>query len=325
MSNWIEDILDRCSTPEQSNSIENQLTDLLIENCYKKKADKSNNIGTLLASAFDLLVAAEYYGMVSHSGWLYCPNEKPRLYFHFTNCCPRDVTGNRFFFNPSNKPTSGKIGTATSRLLLLFIQKIFQRKDLNETVLKGTEPVDAVIVNNKTKQVLFAEIKASPLVTLPVSTETQHLTKEINGETVNTEHISIVNSTLYGTPIDIFLPVFVNDKWEESYYRLGQRENEKDIYWAYRGFINLLNNNKDFFEQYFLFWQEALRAYQPRSNESIFWLTNACGTPSPVPKGWQKRRVGSGYESVSDSKTSVGMDRTDYIKKGIYQVLKLGA
>jgi hypothetical protein len=324
MSNWINEILNKCSTLEQNNSLENQLIDLLIKKCYKKTGCNVD-LGILLASAFDLLVAAEYYGMVSHSGWLYCPNNAPRLFFHFTNCCPRDVINNEFFFNPSNKPTSGKIGTATSRLLLLLIQRIFQQKGFNETVLKGTEPVDAVIVNNETKQVLFAEIKASPLVILPISIETQRLTQEINGETVNAEHISTVNSNLYGTPIDIFLPAFVNGKWEESFYRLGQRENEKDNYWAYKGLINLLNNNDIFFDKYFAFWQEALQAYQPKSNENIFWLTNACGTPSPVPQGWQKRRVGSGYESVSDSKTSVGMDRTDDIKKGIYQVLKLGA
>jgi hypothetical protein len=324
MDNWIENILNRCSELEQNNSIERQLADLLIEKCFKS-ADDSGNIGVLLASAFDLLVSAEYYGMVSHSGWLYCPDEKPRLYFHFTNCCPRHVIDNKFFFSPSNKPSSGKIGTASSRLLLLFIQQLFKRKKFSEIVLKGTEPVDAVIVNYQTRQVLFAEIKASPLVTLSISIETQRLTKEINDEIVNSEHISVVNPTLYQAPIDIFLPVIVNGKWKDNYYRLGQRENEKDVYWAYRGLIDLLNGSEDFFNQYSKFWQEALRSYQPKSNENIFWLTNACGTPSPIPEGWQKRRVGSGYESVSDSKTSVGMDRTDDIKKGIYQVLKLGA
>ena len=284
MNNWIEDILNRCSKLEQSNSFENQLIDLLIEKCHKKIERSIDDIGLLLASAFDLLVSAEYYGMVSHSDWLYCPQNAPRLFFHYTNCCPRDVISNKFFFNPSNKPTSGKIGTATSRLLLLFIQKNFQRKNFNEIVLKGTEPVDAVIVNNETKQVLFAEIKASPLVTLPISMTTQRLTKDVNGEIVNAKHISTINSALYGTPIDIFLPILEDGEWKESYYCLGQRENEKDNYWAYKGLITLLRNNENFFNQYFDFWQEALKTYQPKSNENIFWLTNACGTPSPIPQ-----------------------------------------
>ena len=56
----------------------------------------------------------------------------------------------------------------------------------------------------------------------------------------------------------------------------------------------------------------------------MFWLTNGCGQPVPRPADWPARR-GTGYESVSDAKTSVGMDRTDDIKKAIYQVLKLGS
>ncbi len=54
-------------------------------------------------------------------------------------------------------------------------------------------------------------------------------------------------------------------------------------------------------------------------------MTNGCGQPSPRPSHWPKRKSGDGYEAISDAKTSVGMDRTDDIKKGIYQVLKLGA
>ncbi len=44
------------------------------------------------------------------------------------------------------------------------------------------------------------------------------------------------------------------------------------------------------------------------------------GKPSKLPKDWT-----GGVTCISDEKTSVGMDRTDDIKKGIYQVLKLGA
>src|SRR5690606_25346272 len=100
---------------------------------------------------------------------------------------------------------------------------------------------------------------------------------------------------------------------------------EKDFFWAFRGIISLIKGNDEFFRIYSAYWNASLKSYHPKLNKDIFWLTNACGTPSPIPTGWQKRRVGSGYESVSDSKTSVGMDRTDDIKKGIYQVLKLGS
>src|SRR6218665_14306 len=322
--NWVEDILAR-STAVEENSIEIQLADLLAEKCYSEKNISKGNLGNLFAGAFDLLISAEYYASIAHSGWCYCPDKEPRLFFHFTNCCPRHVLSDKFFFHPSNKPASGKIGMATSRLLLLFPKRIFKRKEFQEEILKGTEPADAIIVNRKSKQILFAEIKAAPLLTLAISTKTQKLTKEIEGEVVRAEHTTIINSNLYGTPVDLLLPTLENEKWKDQYFPIGQRKDEKDFYWAFNGLINLLNSRQDFFKQYFNYWRESLKAYHPRSNKNIFWLTNACGTPSPVPKGWQKRTAGSGYESVSDAKTSVGLDRTDDIKKSIYQVLKLGS
>ncbi len=53
----------------------------------------------------------------------------------------------------------------------------------------------------------------------------------------------------------------------------------------------------------------------------MYYLANASGSPPKIAKdrdGWPKK------ESISDSKTSAGMDRTDDIKKGIYQSLKIG-
>ena len=52
-----------------------------------------------------------------------------------------------------------------------------------------------------------------------------------------------------------------------------------------------------------------------------YYLTNACGAPPAEAKknyGWPQKEV------ISDGKTSAGMDRTDDIKKGIYQTLKIG-
>jgi hypothetical protein len=322
---WIDEILDKTSKIEVENATEVELVELLVEKCIFLQKTSNESVGTYFASAFDLLISAEYYGSLSHSGWLYCPDKEPRLFFHFTNCCPRHVIGDQFFFNPSNKPTSGKIGTATSRLLLLFLRGIFKYNCFKEEILKGTEPVDAIILNRDAKQILFAEIKASPLVTLSISTKTQKLTTEFEGEIVHSEHTTTINSNLYATPIDLFVPKFDNGKWTERYFPLGQRKDENDFYWGFIGLINLIKNDNNFFPQYFAYWNESLKSYHPKSNKDIFWLTNACGTPSPIPIGWQKRRVGSGYESISDSKTSVGMDRTDDIKKGIYQVLKLGS
>jgi hypothetical protein len=310
---------------KSENDFEKTLADLLVDNCYKNYKLFDVPLGILLASAFDLLVAAQYYSYIPHKGWQYCPTSEPRLFFSYTNCCPRDVINEKFFFHPSNKPESGKIGAATSSLLLYFYQAIFSHLGREEIILKGSEPIDAIFVNKKTRKILFAEIKASPLLTPPLSVNSEVLTEEDEGKIIPRDHCSVDNTNLYKRPIQIFIPKKINNVWKEQYFELGVKNDLNDSYWGYRNFINLLKENPEFFREYFNFWFSALQAYSPKATKSIFWLTNACGSPTPTPDNWPTRRRGQGLESISDSKTSVGMDRTDDIKKGIYQVLKLGA
>jgi hypothetical protein len=324
--NWIEDVIRQSEELHYEHPKERELSELLVEECYANRSLEGIGIGKLLAGGFDLLVGAQYYSAISHAGWLYCPMKEPRLFFHYTNCCPRDVLSNIFNFSPSNKPASGRIGTATSRLLLLYYQSIFNHLGHSEKFLKGTEPVDAIVVNRERKKVLFAEIKASPLLTLPISISSERLTEQAEGGPVDREHSSVDNTTLYGSEIEIFVPRKMKDgTWSERYFRIGRRKSADDRDWAFRGLIELIRQDSSFMREYLSFWNQSLLSYHPKSNNSIFWLTNACGSPIPAPPGWPTRRKGEGYESVSDTKTSVGMDRTDDIKKGIYQVLKLGS
>lgn len=322
---WIDNIVSKCPHIWESDTTVNQLVELLIQKCYASVGKLETNIGNLFASAFDLLVSAEYYSSLAHTGWLYCPDPEPRLFFHYTNCCPRHVLDNEFYFNPSNKPTSGKIGTATSKLLLLFYRGIFKHKGLEEEILRGSEPVDAIVLNRKSNKILFAEIKASPLLTLALSTKVEKLTNEVDGEIVDSPHLTMVNANLFSSSIDLVIPEFDGSNWLPRYFSLGIRKDAEDADWGFKGILNLISNDANFFPIYFAYWNASIKAYHPKTNKDIFWLTNGCGTPSPIPANWQKRRVGSGYESISDSKTSVGMDRTDDIKKGIYQVLKIGS
>lgn len=325
IDSWIEKTMTQCKPIEPENPVEEELAKLLVELSYSNKDLYPKSTGRILASAFDLLVAARYYGAVSHTGWFYCPAKEPRLFFHYTNCCPRDVIKNRFFHHQSNKPESGKIGTATARLLLLFYKAIFAHHKRKEKILKGTEPVDTVIVDEEKHRVLFAEIKASPLLTPSISSKSERLTTEKEGQVKEKEHAGLDNTALFSKNIEMFIPEKINGNWEERYFDIGARKDAKDNYWAYLGIIKLLKENKHFFSEYFAFWNEALNSYQPKSSQNIFWLTNACGTPAPTPQRWPARTNGGGVESISDSKTSVGMDRTDDLKKGIYQVLKLGS
>ncbi len=327
---WLNSFLEKASPVKERVQLEKILADELIKNVYnfdlssygeKQEVERRK----LLASAFDLLIAAEYYRGVSHSGWIYCPDKTPYLFYPYTNCCPRCVLKNVFVFHESNKLESGSIGSSTSRLLCIFLKSIFEYKKKEIEVLKSVEPVDVIIRDKKNKYVFLAEIKASPLVTPPLCATSQRLTEETAGTSVERGHSSSDNSHLYGSEIHLMIPAKKNDKWVTKYFNIGIRANLKDEDWAYRGMLELLKNDKNFFGEFYSFWKEAFSYCYPKKQQDIFWLTNACGAPYPIPSDWPGRRRGGGFETISDSKTSVGLDRTDDIKKGIYQVLKIGS
>jgi len=331
--NWIEELLkkSKANTKKEEknhdNPLESKLITRLISDCYNlHKEDSSISLGKLLASTFDLLISAEYYSYVGHKGWYYCPAPTPSLYYHFTNCCPRHALNNIFYFHPSSKPESGSIGKSTSRLLRAFLSVLLRTRGRNEKILKGTEPVDVVIINEDIHYVMFGEIKASPLLTVPLVMASDKLTDD-NGKEISEHDGNLTINTVFNQQIDLFVPNFRDGVWHENKYPFGKRSDLSDKFWGYRSMIELLESDGNFLKSYYTFWYDALSKYHPRLTNSVYWLTNGCGSPSPRPDWWPKSKGGdgSGFESISDSKTSVGMDRTDDIKKGIYQVLKLGS
>ncbi len=326
--NWIDTILANSRPIKSTSNVERDLINKLIDSSYTLAKKTNGEIGLFLAASFDLIVAVDYYSSLTHTKWLYCPgaypDNSPRLYYHFTNCCPSHVLQKEFVFSPANKPSSGKIGEATSRLLLYFYQRLFEKCGRKEIILKGCEPVDTVIVDATRKKVIFAEIKASPLLTLPLSVQSDKMHTIKNSETIQLAHQITNNTSLYDKTIQLLVPFKQNNIWNSKFFNLGSMKNIHDTDWAHKGLLSLLSDPQFLFD-YYSFWLEAIRIYPHKEQSPIFWLTNACGTPSPVPPNWSKRRIGSGYESISDSKTSVGMDRTDDIKKGIFQTLKLGS
>ncbi|MCP4372215.1 MAG: hypothetical protein GY797_29465 [Deltaproteobacteria bacterium] len=327
---WLEKILN-AAQPLISEDVEKTLIVSVLNAIFDSKEYDTKTRRNFIAAAFDLVVAAEYYRSVAHIGWIYCPDpiEHPLLIYPYTNACPRCILKGNFTYHTANKPKSGSIGAKTSRLLALFLQELFVRKGLSIEVLKGAEPVDVVFRDNSTSPttIFFAEIKAAPLVTLPLVVKSQPLTIEEESTTKAAEHGVSDNSQLFGSEIGFLVPVY-NKKtkvWQGQVFNVGAKLSQKDETWAYQGLINLLESTPSFLKTYFEFWQVALKSYGKRDQSAIFWLTNACGQPSPRPEDWPRRKSASGYESISDGKTSVGMDRTDDLKKATYQVLKIGA
>ncbi|HAN47991.1 MAG TPA: hypothetical protein DCQ20_03790 [Nitrospira sp.] len=324
-NDWINDLIakSKAATHKEAREHQNPLEAILISKLIESSVTLHQlrgdiPLGRLLAATFDLVVSADYYSSVGHKSWFFCPGPAPRLYFHFTNCCPRHVLSNIFHFHASSKPESGSIGKSTSRLLRSFINTLLVKRGRVERVLKGTEPVDVVVLNETTKHVLFGEIKASPLLTLPLS---------MDAEAMGEEHeASLTMTEIYGRPMRLFVPEKQGETWGEKLFAFGSRASADDKHWGYRSMIAILDD-QTFLPAYYAFWDASLAAYHPKHTASVYWLTNGCGAPSPRPEWWPKSKGGDGggFESISDSKTSVGMDRTDDIKKGIYQVLKLGS
>ncbi|KAF3887578.1 MULTISPECIES: alpha-amylase family protein [Nostocales] len=329
---WIEKLLSEAKAFE-ANTYEEALARVLVEQALKNAERTATAPGISLAAAFDLIVAAEYYTKVANTGWLYCPvKNSPLLIYPYTNTCPRCVLQGNFYFHQANKPSSGTIGGTTRRLLCVFLKHLFTINSRYLKIYYGTEPIDVIIHDETQDVVLLAEVKAAPLTTLPLAVKVEVQTEvDDNGEPIPRLHSATDNSFLTSSQMNIMLPKLEDDRWNYELVPLGVRGSSSSTKWAYEQIGKVFGEEDELFYRYFQFWNIAYSAYNKAVRgrgtlpEPVYWLTNACGQPIPRPENWPVRRKGEGYESISDSKSSVGMDRTDDIKKGIYQVLKIAA
>ncbi len=319
----IQEIIEE-GTPVFSLDWQAQLVDAVMAAAESYSASQKVSLGRCFAAAFDLIVAAHFYGNVTNRGWLYCGPKEPILLYPYTNTCPRCALKNEFHFHKANKPRSGNIGSVTALYLCLCYKWFFEHsKNKDLEILFGREPVDVLVVDRKQKSCLLAEIKASPLVIFPLVSDSEKLTEETEAGPRQTKaHQEVTVAHIAGVEFYLLLPTA---KGLPNLVKLGKRDNDKDVHWAAESIIDLCKT-PTFFKSYFGAWNDAFSKYASESNRNgSFWLTNSCGAPNPMPASWPRRSNGSGFETISDNKTSVGMDRTDDIKKGTYQVLKIGS
>lgn len=299
----------------------NRLLDLVDQKAKKAGYDE----GYLLSAAFDLLVAAEYIsygsGRIFSGDWLVCDadsNGETLLLTPFVNACPRCSSHNRFFYLghidgfKSFKLESGSIGKITRESLCSLLASWLRRKHRNLEIYYGKEPFDVIIKDEAEKTVVMAEVKSAPLVTPPLAVVPG------KNRTLNTPSANHGKANpLSDDEVFLFIP-----KWDDAIaawgYRLvslGTRGVAPGDDWAYNR-ITLAISDSSVFDDYVEFWLRALKAYSEKSaKDPIYWLTGGSGAPSDP--SWT-----SHMGTISDSKTSVGLDRTDDIKKGIYQVIK---
>lgn len=287
-------------------------------------ADKSfgdDRKGVALAAMFDLAVTVIYVERLSSNGWLYCRDASPelrdpKLFYPFVNACPRCALRNVFYFAPSRKPSSAIIGQATSLILTVFLDEHAKQNSEGKCSVRqlgGTGVVDAVAIEDN--KVCLFEIKSAPLLTFPVESATELMTVTTDiGEEDTPSHYNVTLPADFASDLSLIIS-------ESLIIPIG-KQNSSDN-WPCAQLINYMSDEAKL-RDYVAEWEKTFQRYSGSlPKEKTFWLSNGCGQP-PVSDGWPARRNGSGYESISDGKSSVGLDRTDDIKKGIYQVLKIG-
>jgi hypothetical protein len=301
-----------------------QLVDSVMSAAVAYARAQSRPVGECLAAGFDLIVASHYYGNVANKGWLYCGPKTPILAYPYTNTCPRCAIRDMFHFHKANKPPSGNIGSITSTYLCLCYQWYFKHSEYPDFEIRiGKEPVDVLILDRTKKICLLAEIKASPLVIFPLVMNSERLSESSETGVVDVlAHEEVTVAKL--TDIELFM-MLPGSRGDYRMVNLGGRDNDRNSHWAANA-ISGICREAGFFHAFHNAWIDAFGKYAGKiKRNGSYWLTNSCGAPTPKPSSWPRRSSGSGYETISDNKTSVGMDRTDDIKKGTYQVLKMGS
>lgn len=271
--------------------------------------DKDSHIQ---AFCFDLIMSAAYIDASSgvEKSIEQCNgiNEKYNAHIGFINLCSPCFTNNEIWaYQKAVKPQSGALGKLSSEVILRFIEKLYPQ--LTEVIaVGGSEAVDAVL-KHENGMVILAEVKSAPLLTYPFLFELPESCLE--GEH---EKVVITNSQLRACDSAIFL----HGIGSIDLGRVGG-----DL-WPFKPLVDFFINevNMPLIHHCINEWLSAKDAYTNKDRQNrMYYLANASGSPPKIAKdrdGWPKS------ESISDGKTSAGMDRTDDIKKGIYQTFKIG-
>lgn len=261
------------------------------------------------AFAFDLLVSLAYIDSISHlQRHLSHVSNLPdghNLHIGFINLCsPLLIEKNQWYYQKAAKPPSGMIGKLTSEIILRFLQLLHPGLHSVRTV-GGSGLADAML-HHSDGRVILGEVKAAPLTTFP-------LLLSFSGNVAQVDPVMLTRSQVMEMKSALYMHC-------EHLIDLGKVKSEL---WPFEPAIAYVTDelNAARVQRIVTTWSRICSAYREKDrNSNLYYLANASGHLPAVAVSmfdWPKQ------ESVSDSKTSVGMDRTDDIKKGIYQTFKL--
>jgi hypothetical protein len=262
------------------------------------------------AFAFDFLMSLAYVDTVpnlqkhfAHYEALPAPYG---LHLGFINlCAPLYIQQNAWHYQKAAKPQSGAIGKLTSEVILRFIEILFPNLE-RVKVIGGVGTADAILTH-RDGRIILCEVKASPLTTYPFLFSTPTGGRTTSLDKLSRTQVQRLDSALYLHCEDV-IP-------------LGK---PKDDLWPFSAAIPFVTDpaNSTMVDGFVQRWREIRDAYATKDRDSkYYYVANASGHPPKIAKDefdWPAK------ESISDSKTSAGMDRTDDIKKGVYQTFKLG-
>lgn len=277
-------------------------------------------LGLGLAACFDLVVASKFYRDVKPENWLWCESCGMDFY-PLLNACPSCVLDGKPVHHDGNKPGSGTIGPATSaalREILVSHYYLSGRKEM--MVFNGTEPVDLALVDSGEKKIFMAEVKASPLFTPPLAIAHTPAAFQTS-RAVPLRHSAGTMRNMHEHDVSLFIPKKKGEHFRLNMLRKGLGSSD----WPEKAITEAIAKSPQEFLAYISSWTAMWKSYETKDDDDqIFWFTGACGLPRNPGEGWPKDSKGKAKGTISDGKTSVGLDRTDDIKKSTFQVLKLG-
>lgn len=264
------------------------------------------------AFCFDLVMSAAYIDATSgiERSIERCDsiNSDYNSHLGFINLCsPCYIANDRWTYQKAVKPQSGALGKLSSEVILRFVEKLYP--EISEVIAAGgTQYADAVLKHNN-GMIILAEVKSSPLLTYPF------LFKAPDSCLAGTHQKLVITSSQLR---DCESAIYMHGAGTIKLGKVGTN------LWPFKPLVDFFisEENSLFVQNCINAWLAARDAYSRKDrNDMMYYLANASGRPPRIAKdrdGWPQA------ESISDGKTSAGMDRTDDIKKGIYQSLKIG-
>ena len=261
------------------------------------------------AFLFDLIMSLAYVDSTAglEKSIEFCKNAPDPYNAHigFINLCGNCHANNYWQYQKAAKPQSGVIGKLSSEIILKFIECLYSHFSKVE-VLGGTGLADAKL-EHIDGTIILAEVKSAPLITFPLLLDV-HVGTFDNHKKANLSNSQVQS---FNTALLVF----------ENIIPLGKVQT---ALWPFKPAVDFLidKQNESVIEQLVTTWQTVKTVYETKDKTNPhYYLTNACGQPPSIAKTecfWPAKEV------ISDGKTTVGMDRTDDIKKGLYQTLKIG-